>query len=352
MRNKLQKLLNKLDGTNEKTLGAIRDFESGVRTLQEKLQENIQVSTLEEVNLKINKFRKNINVEGLHESIKGLEDNFKESVLSIFSDLEEKTSELKTLLSNNSKSSSNEINEKSEELYEQISTLQYTVGKEIKNNKDEFTKKSDEINGILSKIDTFALKEEVKTETDKIKDDKNKLEEETKKEISLIRVDVQKFRTDFMSRLAEKGSGNMNRQILVGGNPSTLGKYTDINIKAGTNMTITYSNNETTKRTDITFASSGGSSSVGGTVRSINTVSTSQAMGSVAGTDYVYLATAGVKLDLPPASGNTNLYTVKNVSNSSVLVTGTIDDDVNGIIMPIKYTSVDLISNDTNFNIT
>ena len=54
-RSKLQKLLNRLDGTNENTLGAIRDFESGVKNLREKLQQDIEASTLQEVNLKINK---------------------------------------------------------------------------------------------------------------------------------------------------------------------------------------------------------------------------------------------------------------------------------------------------------
>ena len=76
-------------------------------------------------------------------------------------------------------------------------------------------------------------------------------------------------------------------------------------------------------------------------------------MGSVAGTDYVYLATAGINLTLPPnVATNTNLYTIKNVSNSSVLVSGTIDNDANGIIMPVKYTSVDIISDTTSWNIT
>lgn len=155
-----------------------------------------------------------------------------------------------------------------------------------------------------------------------------------------------------MSRLANKGGGNANRNIAIGGNTSVLSKFTDINLKAGNNVTITYTNNNTTKYTDITISATGGGGSVGGTIRSINNVNTSQVMGDTAGTDYVYIASEGIKLDLPTATGNTNLYTIKNVSNSSVLVTGTIDNDANGAIMPIKYTSIDLISNDTDWNIT
>jgi len=78
-----------------------------------------------------------------------------------------------------------------------------------------------------------------------------------------------------------------NRNIAIGGNTSVLSQYTDINIKAGSNVTLTYSNNQTTKYLDLTIASSGGGGSVGGTVRSINNISTSQTAGATAGTDYV-----------------------------------------------------------------
>lgn len=167
-------------------------------------------------------------------------------------------------------------------------------------------------------------------------------------------VDVDKFKKEIYGFVGSRigGGGNMNRNIAIGGNTSVLSMFTDINLKAGNNVSITYARNNTTKYTDVTISATGGGGSVGGTIRSINNINTSQTAGSTQGTDYVYLCTTGINVTLPSPIGNTNLYTIKNVSNSSVLVSGTIDNDVGGIIMPIKYTSVDLISNDTDWNIT
>lgn len=157
-----------------------------------------------------------------------------------------------------------------------------------------------------------------------------------------------------MSRLSRlpTGGGSMNRNISVGGNSSVLSRYTDINLKAGSNVTLTYANNDATHNVDITVAATGGG---GGTVRSINTISTSQTAGATAGTDYVYIASAGVALTLPDAVGNTNLYTVKNTSTSSVLVATTAAETIDGsanAILTVQYTSIDLISDGSNWDIT
>ena len=95
---------------------------------------------------------------------------------------------------------------------------------------------------------------------------------------------------------------------------------------------------------------------MGGMVRSVNNISTSQVMGDTSGTDYVYVCGAGVRLTLPTANTNTNLYTIKNKGTSSVLVSpngaDTIDTDPN-LILVTQYTSVDLISDGVNnWNIT
>lgn len=167
---------------------------------------------------------------------------------------------------------------------------------------------------------------------------------------------IKKLRKEILQRISNIGGGNANRNIAIGGNTSVLSTYTDINLKAGSNVTITYSKNNNTKYTDITIASSGGGGSVGGTVRSINNITTSQTAGSDSGTDYVYIASAGIALTLPTAAGNTNQYTLKNTSNSSVVLipdgAETIDSASNAILT-FKYTSVDVISDGTsNWNIT
>lgn len=75
------------------------------------------------------------------------------------------------------------------------------------------------------------------------------------------------------------GGGNANRNIAINGNSSVLSRYTDINLIAGSNVTITYAFNDTTKYTDITIATAGGGSLsvleiTGGTVDDSNTVFT------------------------------------------------------------------------------
>lgn len=147
------------------------------------------------------------------------------------------------------------------------------------------------------------------------------------------------------------GGGNANRNIAIGGNGSVLSRYTDINLKPGSNVTITYANNNTTKYTDVTIAATGG----GGTTRSINNISTSQTAGDTAGTDYVYLCTGTLTLTLPTAVGNENLYTVKNVGTGVVTIDTTGGETIDGnltIVMPVQFTSVDIISDSVNWNIT
>lgn len=175
-------------------------------------------------------------------------------------------------------------------------------------------------------------------------------------ETSIKEVDekLDKLATELRSRIAstQHGGGNMNRSIVVGGNQSTLGYYTDLNLKAGANTTITYTPNHATKFTDITFANTGGS----GSTRSVNSISTNTAAGSSAGTDYVYICTGTITVTLPATVGNSNLYTIKNAGTGvvSIATTGgnTIDAQPS-IQLGTQYTSVDLISDGvSNWNIT
>ena len=94
--------------------------------------------------------------------------------------------------------------------------------------------------------------------------------------------------------------------------------------------------------------------SSGGMSRSINSVSINTAAGSTAGTDYVYFVTGITTITLPTAVGNTNMYTIKNVGNNTIVVATTGGQTIDGsasLSMPVKYTSLDFISDGTNWNI-
>lgn len=166
------------------------------------------------------------------------------------------------------------------------------------------------------------------------------------------------MRADLITRMnnRELHGGNMNRNIAIGGNTSVLSRYTDINLKAGPNTTLTYAYNDLTKYTDITLAATGGGGSVGGIIRSVNTIATNTNAGAVAGTDYIYLASGTLTLTLPTSVGNSNLYTAKNIGAGVVTIATTGGETIDGssnLILPIQFTSVDLISNNSgNWDIT
>ncbi len=184
---------------------------------------------------------------------------------------------------------------------------------------------------------------------DSLQDEKEK--EELQKQFVNFATEIKKIKLDFQLR----GGGSMNRQITVA-NVDFLKRYTDINLIAGTNITLTYSNNDTTKRTDLRINSAGGGGSVSGTVRQIQTLTVSSAIGTLAGTDQVYLVNGGIQITLPDATANdTNLYTIKNVGTSSVLVNTVSAQTIDGqstVVMPVQFTSIDLISDSVNWEIT
>ena len=330
MRSKLQKLLNKLDGKNEATLKVIADFDISVKTLRDKLEADITTATLEEVKTQIAKLRKTINLYPLLEEVKNLQTNFKENALTTLKEMEDKADELRT-----------EIKQRDAVLNTKIDN----VLKETEIIKNQFgivAKIDRRVLDITDKLSTFADKKEVEKKIAKL-EDKDNTEE--------LKDYTDETRIELLGKIAEKGGGNMNRNISVGGNASVLSKYGDMNLIAGTNVTLSYTNNNTTRNLDLTIAATGGS----GTVRSIVSTAVSSTVGAVAGTDYVTVCTAGVNVTLPTAVSNTNLYTIKNVAASSVLVstTGgqTIDTDTE-LILATQFTAVDLISDSVNWNIT
>jgi len=92
----------------------------------------------------------------------------------------------------------------------------------------------------------------------------------------------------------------------------------------------------------------------GGMNRSINSISADTTAGATAATDYIYLVTGTHTLTLPTAVGNTNLYTVKNVGTGTVTIATTSAQTIDGsssASLAVQYTSLDLISDGSNWNV-
>lgn len=310
-------------------------FDNAVTELRKSLEDKVAIPTLERVNTEIEKFREKIDFTPLLESLETVKRNVQSEISRLSTELSTK-------------------------LKEQQDAGTYAISQSEQNTNNLL---SSEISALQVKIASLDMVG--KSELQTIEKELRKLEEDTKKTISEIQIPpdrkkeikdledlIEKIRVDLLNRLAQRGGGNMNRQVLFN-SVDRLTRFTDYNIKPGTNVSFTVAENTSAKRVDLTINATGGSGS--GITRVIESVAVNTTAGDSTTTDYVYLCTGTITVTLPTAVGNSNLYTIKNVGTGVVTVdtTGgeTIDDDLT-VVMPVRYTSVDIISNDTSWKIT
>lgn len=88
-------------------------------------------------------------------------------------------------------------------------------------------------------------------------------------------------------------------------------------------------------------------------IRSILAISTTTTGATLIATDYVYLCTGTFTYTQPTAVSNTNRYTIKNAGTGTItidFISGQTADG-NSTIELTQNQSVELISNNTNYNI-
>lgn len=344
-RQKLKEILAILspDGTETD----FKAFDEGVDKLKKGLKEKIQAKTLDDVNGQLRRFKDGLDFEPLFIAIKDIDKTFDDRIKALAAALSEEVSKFDELSKSEREENTGKLAESSglvESLRSELETLKTQKDKEISD-------VIEALKGIPSlKAESESSFEEIRTRLATLE----LPEPEVPDLISPLNQRVEDVRTELISKIKENHGDHANRNIAIGGNTSVLSRYTDINLKAGPNMTITYAYNDLTKYTDITLSATGGSGS--GIVRSINTIAISTAAGAVPTTDYVYLASGTLTLTLPTTVGNSNLYTVKNIGAGVITIATTggelIDGSVN-LILPLQFTSVDLISNNSgNWDIT
>ena len=344
-KNKLQRLQEVF--TPDITAVDFAEFDKSINQLKEGLKEKIQIKTIEDVSRQLDKFKSTLDFKNLFIAVNTLETGINQRLLELSGLMNGQLAKLEETLASDD-ATIVDINTTIKVLYKEINNLNIQKDGEFKllrNNIDGLHKFSLTAADTLSRIDI----EITNLENNTIGQLKEKLDTFIISSADII----EQLRKEFNNRIGhlQLGGGNANRNISIGGNSSVLSRYTDINLKAGSNVTLTYTDNNTTKNLDLTIAATGG----GGTVRTINTVIVSSIVAAVAGTDYVILANEGIQLTLPTAVSNTNLYTIKNIGTSSVLINTTASqtiDTASTIIMPVQFTAVDLISDDTNWQIT
>lgn len=242
-RSKIQKFLNKLDGKSEATLKVIADFDAGAKALRDKLETDITIVTLNEVNEKINKLRKSINMNPLLEEIENLQSEFKSYALEILKEIEDKTNEIRTTIKAKEKETEEKINSVIEE-NKDIKKELFTISK---SNSENIKKITGELSVLNQKLPSFANREQIAEKLKKLENWDNTEE---------LKNYTDKTRTELLNIITARGGGQAHRQIKVGG-VDVLTKYTDINLVAGTNVTLTTANDNTDKNVDITITATG-----------------------------------------------------------------------------------------------
>jgi hypothetical protein len=98
----------------------------------------------------------------------------------------------------------------------------------------------------------------------------------------------------------------------------------------------------------------GGGPSKVGNKRLRYSVSSNTTAGAATTTDYVYLVSGTTTITMPSPVGNKNCYTVKNVGSGTVTISPAASETFDAsasISLPVQYSSVDLISDGTNWNV-
>lgn len=340
---KLQKILSAFQTSDSTLEDAFKSVESEMKKVIDKIKQENELRTIGVTNQRADQLKGHIEtgLSSLVSAFNNLKDELskKEKVVSIA--LDGKLNELRSAMGEFKTAHT----ERFKELSSEIGSLRGDITdiSSLKGNAKDFQERTQKLESDLN--NAIATVKETGNAASQ------KQNEEFKRSIDKLEEELKQLRKTALSALSNSHGGQANRNILVNSNPSTLSRYTDLNIKAGNNITLTYVNNDNLKTTDLTVASSGGA----GTSRSISTVAVSSVAAATASTDIVIIASQGIQITMPTAVGNTNLYTIKNTSTSSVLVTttgGQTIDTSTTLIMPVQFTSVDLISDNANWQIT
>lgn len=361
----LLKRLNDLEGSlplNEtKTyLESLLDEET--KNFQTRLKDNPTVQFLDDFNSKLEKFKKDFNLEPIIAEIETIQKDIGDFKFTANEAFEQ---------------SNSHANEKSKELTFLIKGVKDDLtgftSKEIKVLLEKIVRLEDELSlqSDDSKQTGFSLKQTVTELENKLGEvfktfDKNSVAdnkhaltlqsslEDKDTAIAVIKQEIEQLRKDFMSRLTNIGGGSINRQINI--NSSVMStRYTDINFQAFGGIAWSAVDDDTNKRVNVRASITAALGGGGGVARTVSVISVSSTLAAAASTDYAIFANVGITITLPTAISNTNLYTVKNEAVSSVLVATTAGETIDGsatVLLPTQYESLSFISNGSVWGVT
>lgn len=248
-RDKLKIALAGLSNHNSGISDAFKTVEKEMQRVADKIREEAQSKTLDDVKKMTSGFREQIKqgLDSLTTAFDNLKNELGDSEKQLISSLETKLGVLRMAVAESKTAYGTKYNILSEEID--------SLKKDIK----EISQRKLQIPDFTSQINS--LEKELRKEIDLLKADESKEPNDFEDKLKDFEKQLSEIRSRTLSALANHG-GQANRNMLVNGNPSTLNRYTDLNIKSGSNVTLTYTNNDTLKTTDLTIASSGGGSNL------------------------------------------------------------------------------------------
>ncbi len=283
---KLKKIIAKLK-TGLEPIESFDELEGGIKQLTQKLHKKVEAQSLDSVNSTLEKFRKDIDLTSVKDSLEQLKSSTNGIYTELGAKLETRANELLDKAQNallrleNYQSGSDILSGNLKSLQGNFEATKGTVG-QLSEKQLKFT---EELTSISQDLMTFVkdLGDRVGVVGDEARGAGDGIE--------TLKEDLKKLRTELLSLVQNIGGGNANRNISIGGNGSVLSKYGDINLKAGSNVTLSYANNDATKNLDITIGATGGG---GGGISSILAGTGITVDSSVASTPIVALGNTSV----------------------------------------------------------
>lgn len=352
-----------------------------VTSVSEKLRENVTIKSIDKLSTELARAKKSFDLTPIVSGLKELEETINNEQKSIVSNFEAKLGEIKKSLTSLKGELTNTDQGKFDTLAKELNNIQEKFSSQISENQAKYEVFRQELTIFEDKIKVF---------NDKL--EKNEDYELHQQAMEKMAEEIEIIRTETMSRLANMGGGSPNQQINV--NSSVMStRYADINFGNAGNIGWTATNDDTNRRVNITasiLVGGGGGSALtiqeadgvptvsnvstivvsngtltddgggqvtvttggggGGITRTTSVLSVSSTMAAAASTDYVFFPNVGIRLTLPTAVNNSNSYTVKNFSASSILVAAPTGQDIDGsatALMPTQNESLSFISNNS-----
>lgn len=211
-------------------------FDAELNKLKKQLTDTVNIQTVSDVSRKLKQFQDKIDFQPLMAEVDKLRAIFSTEVASIETRLKETSQKLIEANRLKDTKRANVLKKEVSDLEQTVATIQseyldkYAL---IDAHIEAFQETQD---NVLEEMKSFSTKADLKEALQGIKDT------------------VDKNRRQLMDRL---GGGSMERQIKVGGT-NYFTKYRDLNIIAGSNISLTVVNDDANKNTKLTISASGG----------------------------------------------------------------------------------------------